>query len=114
MTDLDIPAFNRAFNDLAELYNLTEYEDKRLQYFQALSDCSLVSLEAAFATATHRAGIGTCRFFPLPGVMRELTANVSRPYTTTPVCEHCAGTGWRDAEPNSEGQPTVRPCACRP
>ena len=78
MTIQDTPSFNRAFNGLADLYNLTEYEDRRTRYFQALSDLKIESLVSAFTEAAKRAGVGTCRFFPLPGTLRELARSAIR------------------------------------
>ena len=71
MTLQDTKAFNKAFNGLAAIYNLTEYEDRRLRYFQALIDLAIESLVTAFTEAEKCAGVGTCRFFPLPGTLRE-------------------------------------------
>ena len=71
MTLQDTPEFNRAFNGLAKLYNLSEYEDRRSRYFQVLSDLKIESLTPAFTEAAKRAGTGACRWFPLPGTLRE-------------------------------------------
>ena len=78
MTLQDTKAFNRAFNGLAELYNLNGYEDRRTKYFQALSDLAIASVEGACTEAAKRAGVGPCRFFPLPGTLREFTTVARR------------------------------------
>ena len=77
MTLQDTPEFNRAFNDLASLYNLTDYKDRRSRYFQVLNDLKIESLTQAFTEAAKRAGVGPCRFFPLTGTLRELATDRS-------------------------------------
>ena len=99
MTLKDTPAFNAAFNELAELYNLLDFDDRRLRYFQALSDLEIASVEEACTEAAKRAGVSTCRFFPLPGTLRELASNVHR---VSPSCDKCGGTGLMNVEPNME------------
>ena len=130
MTLQDTPAFNRAFNALAALYNLSDYEDRRLRYFQALSDIHIASLEGAFTEAAKRAGFGDCQFFPLPGTLRVFVSNASNVQRTSdpsPSCDKCGGTGMMTAEPDMErvrtvygqeasaavAQPIVTRCACR-
>ena len=132
MTLQDTPAFNRAFNELADLYNLTEYEDQRLRYFQALNVLTICEFEGACTEASKRAGIGNCRFLPLPGTLRgfaqELASNVHRDGAASTSCDKCGGTGMMAAEPDmalvrrlyyshddpaAVAQQTVTRCACR-
>ena len=131
MTLQDTPAFNRAFNALADLYNLIDYEGRRLRYFDALRDIHIASVVGAFTEATRLAGTGNCYHFPLPGMLRVFVANASNvqrasdPYPSP--CNKCGGTGMMEVEPNMErvhhvyGQnatanvalPTVTRCECR-
>ena len=123
MTLQDTPAFNRAFNGLAELYNLNEYEDRRLRYFQALSDIDIASVESACTEASKLAGVGSCRFFPLPGTLREFSSNIQRTSVPSHSCPQCGGTGMMKADPDrlklermynqTPAQPTVTRCECR-
>ena len=127
MTSQDLPAFNRAFNSLAEVYNLKDHEERRAQYYRALDDLAISALEAAFTKAIRNAGVGNCRFFPLPGVLREMASAFSRASTTAPSCAKCNGTGLVPAQPDMDlvrqlygqdatadaAQPTSSRCDCR-
>ena len=117
MTKTDMPTFNRCFNSLASLYNMVEYEDQRARYYSALSDLDIALIESAFESAASRSGtFGSFLFFPLPGVLRDLSYEHYRSRTSkaTPTsCTTCGGTGWERVSTADEAQPTVKRCACR-
>lgn len=123
MTLQDTPVFNRAFNALAELYHLSEYEDQRLRCFQTLSDLDIGAVEIAFSEVTKRAGVGSLEYFPKPGQIRELASTVQRTSAASQDCDKCGGTGMMNAEPDKSqiermydqvsAQPTVTRCECR-
>ena len=118
----DKPAFNRAFNNLAIIYRLSDYEDRRDLYFQSLEMVPMAALEFAFKEAGRQAGTGACRFFPLPGVLQELSKQTReykmyQPGSSSYKCSLCDGLGWervtvQDPLRGDEYQ-AMRICACK-
>ena len=112
---------------MAVMYGLKDYRDRQTQYWRALADLDISAVEHAVTEATKRAGVGNCRFFPLPGVLREFASAFYRTSTTAPFCPRCDGTGLVRCEPGMDlvrrlygpdatadaAQPTVRRCECR-
>ena len=116
MTNQDMTAFNRSFNSLADLYNLDDYEDRRVQYFHALQDMDIAAISAAFVEAASRAGTGSCRFFPLPGVIRNFAYDQQKQQASANAkdCRPCESTGWLFVPTPADPHHAVKPCpSCR-
>ena len=127
MTTDDLPAFHRALKDVANTFG-TKMPDTRVDhYWTALRDLSLRAFGSACLTAIRSAGTSECRFFPLPGLLRDLAASFTRANSDPITCSHCQGTGLITADPDMElvhrlygqdataagAQPTVTRCECR-
>ena len=126
MTLQDRPAFDKALLGLATVFNMSVNAARFEHYWAALHDLSYSAFEAACVHTRKHAGTTTCRFFPLPGVLREHAAAQQR--SSKPVeCPTCKGLGWLTADPDMSlakklygqqapatvSQATVRRCECR-
>ena len=127
MTSNDLTTFKRAITDVAKAFGIPMKGDRIESYWTALRDLSLPAFSQACIAAIRSAGTQECKYFPLPGVLRQLAAGHERSHAHPNECPTCDGTGWVTAQPDMDlvgrlygkdataasAQLTVTRCHCR-
>ena len=120
MTINDKPAFHKDLLSLHALYPMAVVldSDQVDRYWRALRDLSLDMFARGITAAAKQSGTGRCKFFPSPGVIRELGKRdlyEAREELTRSAaqCPECRGTGFRKVggpELLEDRAPTVERC----
>ena len=120
MTITDKPEFHKALEALHALYPIAAVldVDQIDHYWLALRDLDLDVFTRGVRAAAQQSGTGKCRYFPPPGVIRELGRQSlyqarEALQRSAAACPECRGTGFRMVEGTGlfgPAQPTVTRC----